>query len=114
MTYPGIENDPASVEANPDRVAVEERRREREQEYAKYEATQDIMWGNVPAYFAGERVATSSAERYGWLDMGLVKLVEQSAGENETTSDRAPGAEPTTAERVTAAAKAAKKNEEAK
>jgi hypothetical protein len=110
MTYPGIENDPASVEANPDRVAVEERRRERDLEYAKYEAVGDIPWGNVMAYFAGERVATSSVERYGWLDMGLVREVEQPAEEQP-----APAEEPTTAQKVTAAARAAKnKDEEAK
>lgn len=111
MTYPGIENDPASVEANPDRVAVEERRREREEEYAKYVAAEDIPWGNVMAYFAGERVATSTAEKYGWLDLGLVKLVDAPAEEQQEPASGTP----TTAQKVTAAAKAAKaKDEEAK
>jgi hypothetical protein len=124
MTYPGIENSPAAVEANPDRVAVEERRRERELEYSKYQAVEDIPWGNVPAYFAGERVSTTTAETYGWLELGLVKLVEGSdteqgepsnAQDNQTAASQRPVAdEPTTAQKVTAAAKAAKKNEEAK
>jgi hypothetical protein len=126
MTYPGIENSPAAVEANPDRVAVEERRREREQEYEKYEATQDIPWGNVMAYFAGERVSTAAAEEYGWLDLGLVKLVGGSdtdqgdptnAQDNQSAASQRPVAdEPTAGEKLAAAAaaKAAKKNEEAK
>jgi hypothetical protein len=112
MTYPGIENSPAAVAANPDRVAVEERRRERDEEYSKYVAVQDIPWGNVPAYFAGERVATSSVEEYGWLDLGYVKPVEQEQPAEESAS------EPTTAQKVMTshpAAKAAKnKDEEAK
>jgi len=116
MTYPGIENDPASVEANPDRVAVEERRREREEEYSKYVAVSDIPWGNVNAYFAGERVSTTTAEKYDWLGLGLVEQVERSDAERDNTaaSDRQEpaAAEPTTAQKVTAAAKAAKSKDE--
>jgi hypothetical protein len=116
MTYPGIENDPASVEANPDRVAVEERRREREEEYSKYVAAQDIPWGNVNAYFEGEPVSTTTAERYGWLDLGYVKLKDAPAEEQQ---QEPAGGEPTTAQKVAAAAKsvkagAATKDEEAK
>ncbi len=72
MTYPGIENDPAALAADPDRAAVEARRKEQEAEFSAYVALQDIPWGNVPANFAGEAVAKSTVERLGWLDLGLV------------------------------------------
>lgn len=73
MTYPGIENDPAAVAADPDRAAVEERRKARDEEYSKYVATQDIPWGSVPAYFEGEAVSTTTAEKYGWEALGYVR-----------------------------------------
>lgn len=75
MTYPGIENDPAA-EVNADRAAVEARRKERGEEYEKYVAACDIPWGSVNAYFEGEPVSTSTAERYGWLDLGYVRLAD--------------------------------------
>lgn len=75
MTYPGIENDAAAVAENPDRVAVEARRKEQDEEFGTYVADQDIPWGNVTAFFAGEAVPKSTVERYGWLDMGLVSRV---------------------------------------
>lgn len=86
MTYPGIENDPAAVEVNADRAAVEARRKERDDEYSKYVATQDIPWGSVPAYFAGEPVATSTAERYGWLDLGYVRYANESLSDAEAVT----------------------------
>ncbi len=86
MTYPGV--DPA---LDPDRAAVEQRRKEREEEYSVYEATQDIPWGDVPAYFAGERVAKQTVEERGWLSLGLVKRIDgadsRSAGTTTTTTD---------------------------
>lgn len=72
MTYPGIDNDAAAVAENPDRVAVEERRKLQEEEFGTYRAEQDIPWGNVTAFYTGEAVPKSTVERYGWLDMGLV------------------------------------------
>lgn len=92
MTYPGIENDPAAVAADPDRTAVEERRKARDEEYSKYVAAQDIPWGSVPAYFAGEQVATSTAEKYGWLDLGYVRLAQTAPAEAEapTATDAGP------------------------
>lgn len=85
MTYPGIENDPAAPAFDPDRAAVEARRKERDEEYTKYVATQDIPWGAVPAYFAGEPVATTSVEKYGWEALGYVRRADA----NETPSDNA-------------------------
>lgn len=82
MTYPGANLD----DLGPDRRAVEERRREREEEYGTYEATQDIPWGSVLAFTAGDRVPKSTVEKYGWLGLGLVKRID---GEPET-----PSAEP--------------------
>jgi hypothetical protein len=76
MTYPGIENDPAAVAVDPGRAAVEERRKARDEEYSKYVATQDIPWGTVPAYLEGERVATTTAERYGWEALGYVRRAD--------------------------------------
>jgi hypothetical protein len=118
MTYPGIENDPAAVAADPDRTAVEERRKARDEEYSKYVATQDIPWGSVPAYLAGEQVATTTAEKYGWLDLGLVRLADTApaGAETPTASDAGPqhnaatetAAPVTTAETVTAKAGNAK------
>lgn len=67
MTYPGV--DPA---LDPDRAAVEQRRKEREEEFGTYVATQDIPWGNVPAFFTGSEVPKSTVEKYGWFDLGLV------------------------------------------
>lgn len=74
MTYPGV----SLEDLDPDRRAVEERRLEREQEYGTYEATQDIPWGNVLAFAAGDRVPKSTVEKYGWLDLGLVKRIDGS------------------------------------
>lgn len=96
MTYPGIENDPA-VAADPDRAAVEERRRARDEEYSRYVATQDIPWGSVPAYFEGEPVATTTAEKYGWESLGYVRRVD--AGEPAVPAAE-PTPSPTTAETV--------------
>lgn len=75
MTYPGIERDPAAAALDPDRAAVEQRRREREQEFGTYVAVTDIPWGTVTAFVTGDPVNKSTVERYGWLDLGLVKRV---------------------------------------
>lgn len=120
MTYPGIENDPAAAAADPDRAAVEERRKARDEEYSKYVAAQDIPWGSVPAYFAGEAVATTTAERYGWEALGYVRRANETPSDAEarTASDAGPQhnaatetAPPvTTAETVTAKAATVKAN----
>ena len=70
MTYPGV-----NLQDDPERRAVEERRREREVEFSTYRATQDIPWGNVTAFYAGEVVPKSTVETYGWLAMGLVEEI---------------------------------------
>ena len=72
MTYPGIENDPAALALDPDRAAVEQRRKEREEEYGAWVAVQDIPWGNVLAFVAGDPVPKSTVEKYGWDELGLV------------------------------------------
>ncbi|MET8908387.1 hypothetical protein [Micromonospora sp. NPDC004551] len=72
MTYPGIEHDPQAPQANPDLVAVEERRKEREAEYGEYVAIADIPWGTVLAATPGMRVPTSTVERLKWDQLGLV------------------------------------------
>lgn len=68
MTYPGI-----SPDEDPDRAAVEQRRREREEEYGTWVATQDIPWGNVLAFVTGDPVPKSTVEKYGWDGLGLVE-----------------------------------------
>jgi hypothetical protein len=75
MTYPGV--DPA---LDPDRAAVEQRRKEREEEYGTYVAAQDIPWGNVLAFVAGDQVPKSTVEAYGWLDLGLVARTGTKSG----------------------------------
>lgn len=84
MTYPGIENDPAAVAADPDRAAVAERRKERDAEFGTYVAVTDIPWGTVTAFFAGEAVPKSTVERYDWIGMGLVRTVEAAPAADET------------------------------
>lgn len=79
MTYPGV-----SAEENPDLAAVEERRREREEEMGTYRATQDIPWGNVLAFTAGSPVNKSTVESRGWLEMGLVERVGDENAQTET------------------------------
>jgi hypothetical protein len=82
MTYPGIENDKAALEVNPDLLAVEERRKEREAEYDKYVALDVIPWGNVAAFAKGDRVPISTVERLKWdeLDPPLVATRTSAAG----------------------------------
>ncbi len=80
MTYPGIENSPAAAAVNPDRVAVEERRREREEEFGTWVAAQEIPWGNVTAFWPGERVPASTVQAYGWDGLGLVVKRGTAAG----------------------------------
>lgn len=80
MTYPGI-----SADEDPDRAAVEARRREREEEMGTYVANQDIPWGNVLAFPTGSAVPKSTVERLGWLDLGLV---------DKATSDKEPTSTP--------------------
>lgn len=82
MTYPGA--DPA---LDPDRAAVEQRRRAQEVEFTTYRAVQDIPWGNVPAYFKGEMVAKSTVEERGWLGLGLVERVD---GQGESPAPAEP------------------------
>jgi hypothetical protein len=67
MTYPGA--DPA---LEPDRAAVEARRKEREEEFSVWVAAQDIPWGSVVANYRGEAVAKGTVEARGWDQMGLV------------------------------------------
>lgn len=81
MTYPGIENDPAALAADPDRAAVEARRKEQEAEFSAYVAVQDIPWGAVTAFFVGETVPKSTVEKYGWAEMGLVAKTGTKAAE---------------------------------
>lgn len=71
MTYPGV----SLEDLDPDRRAVEERRREREIEFSTYRAVQDIPWGSVTAFFIGEVVPKSTVESRGWLDLGLVERI---------------------------------------
>ncbi len=82
MTYPGIENDTAALEANPDLAAVEARRREREAEYDKYVALDVIPWGTVVAFAKGDRVPISTVERLKWHEapLNLVATRTSAAG----------------------------------
>jgi hypothetical protein len=80
MTYPGVNLE----DLDPDRRAVEERRREREEEFGAYVAVQDIPWGNVLAFVAGDPVPKSTVERLGWLDLGLVAKTGTKAAEAAT------------------------------
>lgn len=70
MTYPGIENDRAALESNPDMLAVEERRKEREAEFGKYVCIADLPWGTVLAATPGTALPASSVERYKWDELG--------------------------------------------
>jgi len=80
MTYPGIENDPQAAQVNPDLVAVEERRRQREAEYGVWVAIRDIPWGTVLAATPGMRVPTSTVQRLKWDQLGLVAKRTSTAG----------------------------------
>jgi hypothetical protein len=80
MTYPGIENDKTAVAVNPDMLAVEARRAEREAEYDKYVALDTIPWGLVPAFHAGDRVPIETVERLKWNDLGLVATRDSAEG----------------------------------
>lgn len=101
MTYPGV--DPA---LDPDRAAVEQRRKEREEEFGTYVATQDIPWGTVLAFVPGDQVPKSTVERLGWLDLGLVKKT----GTQDTTEARATGTAATITSSGTMPAKNASKD----
>jgi hypothetical protein len=70
MTYPGIENDRAAFEENPDLLAVEQRRKEREAEFGKYVCIADLPWGTVLAATPGSALPASSVERYKWHELG--------------------------------------------
>lgn len=100
MTYPGV--DPA---LDPDRAAVEQRRQEREEEYGTYVAVQNIPWGNVLAFAAGDQVPKSTVEQYGWLDLGLVAKVGTKAAA-EATGGPAPAVEPARTASATTSSKA--------
>lgn len=111
MTYPGIENDPQAPEVNVDMLAVEERRKEREAEYGKYVAVQDIPWGTVKAFVPGMQVPVSTVERLKWDELGLVAERDSEQGREVLT--RTGAATPEELERwaaddKTAAAKAKK------
>jgi hypothetical protein len=81
VTYPGIENDTsASSPVSEDMLAVERRRKEREDEYGEYVAVQDIPWGTVKAFTPGMRVPTSTVQRLKWDDLGLVAKRSTKAG----------------------------------
>jgi hypothetical protein len=75
MTYPGA--DPA---LEPDRAAVEARRKEREEEFSVWVASQDIPWGTVIANFRGEEVAKSTVEARGWDSLGVVVKRDSAEG----------------------------------
>lgn len=74
MTYPGV-----TPESDPDLAAVEDRRKEREEEYGTYVAAQAITWGNVLAFNEGDAVPKSTVERLGWVDLGLVRSASEDA-----------------------------------
>lgn len=95
MTYPGIEYAKSAAAADPDRLAVEARRKEREQEFADWVAVQDIPWGAVNANFAGEEVAKSTVEEYHWDELGYV--AKRNSAEGRAVLERTGKA--TTAER---------------
>lgn len=80
MTFPGIEHDPQAPQVNPDMLAVEERRREREAEYGVWVAVQDIPWGTVLAAIPGMPVPASTVERLKWNELGLVAKRDSKAG----------------------------------
>lgn len=88
MTYPGVN----LQDLDPDRRAVEERRREQAAEFSTYRAAQDIPWGSVTAFFAGEVVPKSTVEARGWLDMGLVERIP--ADEPTAVTEPAPSGLP--------------------
>lgn len=72
MTYPGIENDRALLDSNPDLAAVVERRAAREEEYGTWVAKDTIPWGTVIGFVKGSRVPNSTVERLKWDELGLV------------------------------------------
>jgi hypothetical protein len=80
MTYPGLENDAQTLATNPDMAAVLDRRREREEEYGAWVATQDIPWGTVLAHTAGDRVPASTVDRLKWNELGLVVKRDSTEG----------------------------------
>lgn len=92
MTYPGV--DPA---LDPDRAAVEQRRKEREEEYSAYVATQNIYWGNALAFVAGDAVPKSTVENYDWLGLRLVAKTDTSAASDARSTGTASVMEPVAA-----------------
>jgi len=80
MTYPGIENDLQMLADNPDLVAVEQRRKEREEEFGKYVAIADIPWGTVLAATPGTALPKSNVERYKWHEIGYAAERESPQG----------------------------------
>jgi hypothetical protein len=79
MTYPGA--DPVT---DPDRAAVEQRRKDQEIEFSTYRAIGEIPWGTVTAFYAGEAVPKSTVEARGWLDMGLVEKIDTGDSDKKT------------------------------
>jgi hypothetical protein len=119
MTYPGIENDRAALDANPDLAAVVARRAERETEYYTYVATEPIPWGNILAFPVGSQVPVSTVQRLKWDEMGLVAKRTTKAGRAaiEAAGSYLPGEEDRFAEEDKAAearkAQAQTENQEA-
>ncbi|WP_422751344.1 hypothetical protein [Micromonospora sp. WMMD1219] len=120
MTFPGIEHDPQAPQVNPDMLAVEERRREREAEYGVWVAVQDIPWGTVLAAIPGMPVPASTVERLKWDELGLVAKRDSKAGREvlertgtATTEERQRWAAQAAAEKKAAAEKPAAEKAEA-
>jgi len=62
---------------DPDRRAVEERRRARNVEYGTYVAKSQIPWGSVIAFQPGDPVPASTVEAHGWDKLNLVTKADK-------------------------------------
>ena len=81
MTYPGLENDQALLATmNPDFIAVEQRRKEREEEFGEWVAVQPIPWGTVLAAIPGDPIPRDNVRRLKWNELGLVARRESPEG----------------------------------
>lgn len=86
MTQPRPPAEQWSPETDPDVIA---RRRETAREYGQWVATQDIPWGSVVAYRAGDPVPASNVELHGYDKAGLVERVAEAADFDDAPAAKA-------------------------
>jgi hypothetical protein len=108
VTYPGIENDQALLASmDPDFTAVDERRKEREEEFSEWVAVQPIPWGHVLAATPGTPIDKDRVRRLKWDELGLV--ARRDSAEGREVLKRVGGATAEELERWSAEEKAAAK-----